>query len=126
MGVWQPDTLIVETLAIDAVASRPVLAVNIAAVDQLAWFDAMEDVALVVAAPIFLTGTQCPKILTCLWHNLAEYLKDDPALMLVFFFIIGIPDANIEIALGVFSIEFRQCLESLFALRLFLIFVNPS
>ena len=124
MRMRQPNLLIIESTAVNTGATVARLAIIIAAVDVFAWFDAVENAVDVVPAPAFFTRAEALKCFGCIWYSIFKYLEDDSAPLLILLIVCGIANANVEIALVVFGVEWWKLIICRMTLRIRLFFVN--
>ena len=102
-GMWEPDTLIVEFVAVDGLPTSAILVGDVTSLHHEALDDSVEDVALVMKALTLLTCADCAEIFSCLRDLLGEELEDDSASDWLF-----TSDFNVKVDLGVVDLEFRQ------------------
>mmetsp|Transcript_3679 Transcript_3679/g.6258 ORF Transcript_3679/g.6258 Transcript_3679/m.6258 type:complete len:270 (+) Transcript_3679:43-852(+) len=106
VGVGEPDLLVLKLLAVDAVASSPVLVGDVSSLRHESLDDPVEDVALVVVVGSLLSRADGPEVLGSLWHLLGEDLEDDPLLLRCGLALTR--DLDVEVGLCVLWVELGQ------------------
>jgi len=76
-GVLQLEVLVLKLVAIDALATSPVVVGEVSTLAHEAWDDTVEGGAS--KAKALLSGAQCTEVFCCLGHNICSQLHHNPA-----------------------------------------------